>query len=52
MIHWGGVWELSDPHWMAAERAAEAGAMAILLDGYLPGQQAANWIEGAARLVE
>jgi hypothetical protein len=50
-IHPGGVWVLGDPHWEAAERAAEAAAVAMLLDGFLQVRQAAGWVEGGARLV-
>jgi hypothetical protein len=50
-LHRGGAWVLGDPHWEAAERAAGAATVAILLDGFLERGDAAAWAESGARLV-
>jgi hypothetical protein len=47
-----GAWSLWDPHWVAAERAIEAGATAILLEGQLDEASHAHWAAGVARLLD
>lgn len=46
-----GAWFLYEPHWEASERAAAAGAVAILLEGHLDETTQADWSAGVARLI-